>query len=247
MINLSLASYPNTKVLDAMALSSNAKDPVLGKIENEHVQICPQNCLSKFDDESLRILYEQYPDVNFRLHANVKIMDKHVNNVDLAQFNKNKPYFLKLKELNDNMKAEAYTIHAGRRLCPLSLLFKKLQDLEDMLGIPIGVEGMYPTGKDTFLLQDYKEYQALLDSGMKYALDLSHLNIVRTHYGANDNLVTELLSSENCIEVHLSHNNGISDSHELMIDKNVWWLDLLKHKHENSVIFYEGNLLKHGN
>ena len=90
------------------------------------------------------------------------------------------------------------------------------QEIEDLFGIPVGVEGHYPTpnGKQHWLISTWQEYQQLLESGVNYALDLSHLNIlaVQTNH-VEWSLVHELLSSPHCLEIHLSDNHGYADQH----------------------------------
>jgi hypothetical protein len=247
VINLSLASFPNRDAISAMEMASaGCSDSVLGTLSLNHVQLCPQNCIQKLDDVMCDELKAQYPNTNFRLHANVKVLDKHRLDVDLCQFSINSDYFQQLAFISKKLKASGYSIHVGRRLGTLKRALNKLGQLEDLMETNIGVEGMYPTARNTYFLQDWKEYAYLLESGAKFALDLSHLNIVKTFTGIlEDTLVRELLSSEQCMEIHLSHNNGISDTHTpFKQGETVWWQDMLDNKNPNAVVFYEGNFLK---
>ncbi len=247
MINLSLASFPNRDAISAMEMASaGCSDSVLGELSLNHVQLCPQNCIQKLDDAMCDTLKTQYPTTQFRLHANVKVLDKHRLDVDLCQFSVDSAYFQQLAAISKKLNASGYSIHVGRRLGSLKRVLSKLVQLEDLMETKVGVEGMYPTAKNTYLLQDWKEYAYLLESGAKFALDLSHLNIVKTFTGTlEDTLVKEMLSSEQCMEIHLSHNNGISDTHTpFKQGETVWWQDMLNGKNPDAVVFYEGNFLK---
>jgi hypothetical protein len=89
---------------------------------------------------------------------------------------------------------------------------------------------MYPSNKDTFNICTSDDYRWLLHSGLMMAIDVSHLNIVRTREGGLDQeLIDELLISDRCLEVHISHNNGIADAHlPLPVEPPWWWSSLVK-------------------
>lgn len=80
----------------------------------------------------------------------------------------------------------------------------------------------------------------------RFALDLSHLNILAVQTGRYEHgLTREMLASENCIEVHFPHNNGRNDQHIPMDPESPpWWLEHVDAIGQNAVIFYEGNLLR---
>lgn len=83
------------------------------------------------------------------------------------------------------------------------------------------------TPKSSYIMSTADEYRKVMDSGVHYCIDLSHLNIVRHHEGGLDeSLVKDLLLSDYCIEVHISGNNGLSDSHNV-ISGNEWWTKIL--------------------
>jgi hypothetical protein len=116
---------------------------------------------------------------------------------------------------------------------------RRLQD-EVFRDIRVAVEGLYPHTKRPQLVGTWSEYEALLRSGMFYAVDLSHLHIVRAHEGAHDDLVRALLSSPQCVEVHTSANDGCRDLHALLTEEP-WWFPFLSAVGANAVVFTESN------
>lgn len=87
----------------------------------------------------------------------------------------------------------------------------------------------------------WDEYRLLFDSGVPYALDLSHLNILAHQSGQKEaTLVQEMLACERCTEVHVSDNDGSGDWHQVCESKP-WWYSLLSYIHHDAVIFTEGN------
>jgi len=246
-VHFSLASLPAKSPEDAMnmAVGTQASDPLFGILSLDHVQVCPQNCRSIFDESAAKALKDAYPDTRFRLHANVRVEGRHKPDADLCAFLHYQDYFRQLASVSRVLEAPAYTVHAGvRRRSRWDDLMEHLEALEDWFGIPVGIEGHYPTPRNSYWIQDWAEYRKVLESGRPYALDLSHLNIVAVQSGVYDHVLTrEMLASEQCIEVHVSHNNGQNDQHIPMDPNNPpWWMDDLEAAGEQAVIFYEGNL-----
>ena len=105
------------------------------------------------------------------------------------------------------------------------------------------VEGMYPDDRKDWLIKNWEEYEWLLNSKLLYAIDLSHLNIVKKRLNTVDvGLVYELLSHPNCREIHLSHNHGNHDSHLQLKSKfyeDSWWkevwLDAMEQRERNGI------------
>lgn len=244
-INISLAAYPARTFADALHLASTThpSDPFLGALAIAETQLCPQN-LGQLTVEGVQALREQFPDVRLRLHATVKVLPKRVFS-DLSSFNPRDAYWQTLAKVSQAANAPAYTAHAGRRSeSSLKRVFDATRRAEDLFGCPVGVEGHYPTPKgkpDFFLLSSWEEYAAMLEEpGLRYAIDLSHLHIVATYFGRYEKaLVQELLASENCIEVHVSGNDGSADQH-MAIHGTPWWAECLAHIHPKAVIFSEG-------
>lgn len=249
-INLALASFPNRSPHDALSLFEAEKpsDPVLGEIKFSKVQLCPQNCIQRIDENYLDKLLERYPNIEFRFHANVRIFEKHRLDVELSSVGPiTKAYFKRLATLAKHINAKAYTLHSGKRVGRWCELIDKTKWLEDLMQIPVGIEGQYPLPlrPNKFWIDSWSEYSQLLESKVNYALDLSHLNIVYAQSGILErSLVADMLASEYCIEVHVSDNDGLSDKHRsLDNDTPPWWLTMLGMVNPDADIFYEGNLL----
>lgn len=116
-----------------------------------------------------------------------------------------------------------------------------------MFEVPVATEGLYPTLRDDYLVSTWQEYRWLLDNHIPYALDLSHLAIVAKKSRQMDEaLVLDLMTSELCLEIHVSDNDGRSDSHQVLQDKPWWWKSLENARtiNDSPVMFSEGNQLK---
>lgn len=106
----------------------------------------------------------------------------------------------------------------------------------------VAIEGLYPVKGNTLLISTWTEYQWLLESGLEYAIDLSHLNIVAKRSRKTERSLTEeLISSPMCVEVHVSANDGYEDLHLPITDYDTWWLPLLGKIHPDAVLFCESN------
>ena len=69
--------------------------------------------------------------------------------------------------------------------------------LAEWFDAPVAVEGHYPErNAHPWLISTWEEYAGLRDSGVPYALDLSHLHILATRTGCHETtLVAEMLAS----------------------------------------------------
>jgi len=242
-VHISLGAFRACSVEEAIQRARTADEPVYPRISVSHAQICPQNPgrLTVDDAESLRI---RNPDVQFRLHANVQA-EGWSSQADASTFGKHEAYFRRLQALSEALDAPAYTWHAGmRRYGDLAQVLHATMRMEDLWGIDVGVEGLYPTPDDRYILSTWEEYRTLLDSGVKYALDMSHLNILafKTHE-RNEGLIREMLDSPACIEVHLSGNAGDADTHGQLAIKP-WWWDLLDAVNPQATFFTEGGQIR---
>ncbi len=238
---LSLGCLPRADHLTILETVYNTEftEPLLGTILKDKLQICPQN-RGKLTADLLQTIRSKYPTTEFRLHANVQLLST-AQIVDLASYESRPDYFDALVEIHKHLKAPLYTAHAGKReYCSLSKVFENTLDLEQRLGIPVGIEGHYPAPYNMFLMSDWKEYSALLTSSVNYAIDLSHLNIVARRYGKRIELVSELINNPRCIEVHISHNDGLSDKH-LQLEVEPWWWPCLKYLNPKADVFTEGS------
>lgn len=245
-VQISLAAWPGLRHLDAAGLaiqSSRAgglSEPAFGSIACAQVQVVPQS-FGQLTESVAAQLRDRYPEVRFRLHANVRVLPQH-RLADLSCFDAHAEWFGEAARLSRLLDAPAYTAHAGRRTeATLATVFDNTRRCADLFGVRCGVEGHYPTAGDEFLLADWREYRALLDAQIDYALDLSHLNIVAHRTGRRDDaLVADLLASEHLLELHISSNDGRGDQHRIC-DRAEWWTPLLAYANPAAVVFTEGN------
>jgi len=227
--------------------SEQLSDPIFGVLSQDHVQICPQNCIKKFDEAHAEGLMSLFPDTHFRLHANVKVLDEHHPLADLSSYKLYARYFSRLAELSKFIGAPAYTLHAGQRKhCSWTDILRFREKIEILMGVPVGIEGLYPTPTNKYWLDSWEGYAQLFKEDIPYALDLSHLHIIATQSGRIEmDLVSNMLASPNCIEVHVSHNDGLRDLHlKMPSEDDIWWLPLIASVREEAPIFYEGHLHK---
>lgn len=249
IVNAATACYPGLRHEAAVSkLVNGTVEPALGVLAVQHIQLCPQN-FGAIDDVLINKVKAIAPDTQFRLHANVRVPVNGQPHWDASNFSKTtKAYFQELAEVSKKLKAPAYSLHAGsRKNTTLASLCDTQKALQDMFEIPVAIEGMYPTARDDYLVSTWQEYRWLIDNNIPYALDLSHLAIVakRTRY-IDEALVFDLMTSDLCLEIHVSDNDGRSDSH-LVLDSQPWWWKSLKEAravNDSPVLFSEGNQLK---
>jgi hypothetical protein len=235
----SLGAWRGIPVNAALAESRSASEPLHGKLSIGHAQVCPQNP-GRLDPDRAQDLRLHNPDVQFRLHANAQVAGWS-SQADASAFDQHEDYFRNLERVSQAFGAPVYTWHAGmRRHATLEQVLQRTRDLEQSWGIDVGIEGLYPTPDDRHLLSNWEEYRALLESGVKYALDMSHVNILVTRSGERDDgLLQDLLASPACIEVHLSGNAGDADTHGQLATEP-WWMFLLGFANLEAVFFTEG-------
>ena len=237
IINATTATWGHLPYEDAMVRLQNTIDPFLGKISIDKVQLCPQN--PKFNDiDSLLHLKSLYPNTAFRLHADVKLKGR-VSKADLCwythAYNSN---WTCIAEACRALEATCYSLHAGERNGTFDELIEKYHQMQSIFDCPIAIEGHYPSGNNRYHLSTWDVQEKLLLSGVNFVVDLSHFNIIAKRYGWCDDLVHAMVSHKNCLEVHVSSNTGITDSHEPLLEEPYWWKYI---KNVSSDIFYEGN------
>ena len=243
---ISLAAWPGLRHVSAVnkayeaSASGSLVEPLLGEIYTEHIQLVPQN-MGWLDTSLVEYLKDAFPKTQFRLHANVSVMPKSVF-ADLSGLHLYPEWFKTAASISKQLNAPAYSAHSGsREQCSMSEMLDNARNLADLFGCPVAVEGQYPVRGDTFLVSTWSEYRELFESGVPYALDLSHLNILANRSGVYEvSLVQEMLSCERCIEVHVSDNDGTGDQHQVC-NELTWWYSLLPYTHADAVIFSEGN------
>lgn len=226
-------------------IAQGLEDPLFGVISAERVQLCPQH-RGYIGEELVERLQAAHPDTEFRLHAAPKLEGVRKRHVYASNLPANDDWVHRLVTLTDMMKPRGYSIHAGlRRESSLFEMIDNVRRLEDRMETRVSVEGLYPARDNMWLMSSWKEYEAVATSGIGFALDMSHLNIVARRHGRQDNLVRDLLAACNCVEVHVSHNDGRADSHHQMDPSDKpWWFDLLGHANDEADFFYEGILVR---
>ena len=240
-VNISLAAYPGLAFHEAMdrALRDAPEEPVLGKLQVQDTQLCPQN-RGILTPEYADLLLNLYPGTRFRLHANVRVQPSR-KILDWSSYGQDLDYWNALANMSRLLHAKAYTAHAGRRSeASLDDILEFAKRAEDLFDCPVGIEGHYPTPNDVFLISHWEEYQKLFESGVNYVVDLSHLHIVAEQSGRREStLVQEMLACERCIEVHVSGNDGTKDQHRTL-SSEPWWWPLMEYIHPAATLFSEG-------
>lgn len=240
------ACFPGLPFFGALEkFAQGVVEPHLGSVSFEHCQLCPQS-FGVLSDSRIDEIKSKFPGTQFRLHANVHLPEFGRVLLDASTYRINtRPYYEALARASQRLGANAYTLHAGRRAnCSLEEMGNNVREIRDLFGMRVGVEGLYPSRDGEWLLADWSDYQWLLNSGLDFALDLSHLNIVAKRARTREpSLVGELLASEHCIEIHCSSNNGVRDSHAVTTPDD-WWLSMLNGSipvNSGAVVFTEGN------
>lgn len=235
------ATLPGLPIEEAISrIHDGIAEPLLGALGTDHVQLCPQStgALTHALCESLR---ESYPDTQFRLHANARVLDR-IHRFDAATLDdQHLRLYSAVADRSLRLGATAYTLHAGyRRDATLGAMIDNVQRLQDMMGIIVGVEGLYPRNDNPQLMDSWRDYEVVMRAGIPMAIDLSHLNIVAAAEGHQPGLVRELVSRPETIEIHVSANTGKRDTHDTL-KKEPWWWNLLPMANPGAVIFSEGN------
>lgn len=249
-VNGTLGQFPGFPHLRAMESLMDGVREDFGEVSTAHVQVCPQN-QGVVTDATVGALKALSPNTQYRLHANVSLNVKGDKIQDLSTARHNTAYYQEAGRVTTAFGSDVYSLHAGRRANYEGGKIEGLhylRDLEDIMGCTVAVEGHYPTPNDMWMLSSWDEYRWLLESGLSYALDVSHLNIVAIKGGGADmGLTRELLESPNMVELHLSHNNGQSDAHVPMRGCDTpWWVQLLGSANPDAVVFTEGNEVNRG-
>jgi hypothetical protein len=212
-------------------------------LSKKAVQLCPQT-RDVLDEEMADTLRNNYPDVAFRVHANCKMTS------DLRQFDASTPwdlpwvntYINQLKRVSMMLGAQVFSWHAsGHSPSTLVKAIEHTKRLEDKLEMPVAIEGLYPGAHIGAVLTTQEEYETLAESGVCMAIDLSHLKICYTQGTFKDlSQIHYLVGSSNCIEVHLSHNDGLHDSHAAYpVGEAPFGWGYLPYCGKNAVIFSE--------
>ncbi|MFA0809294.1 hypothetical protein [Microbulbifer epialgicus] len=244
-LHAATAMFPGDSYDSALSkLASNKVIDAGQSVSIAHVQLCPQNH-GKLSIEGLNLLKTRFNDSQFRLHATCRLSVNGYRRYDASTpFEASRSYFQEMSELSKFVNAPAYSLHSGRRSeSTLESMISNVFYIQDLFDCPVAVEGLYPAKGNRLLVSTWEEYKKLMLSGVFYALDMSHLNIVATKERYWDlELLVELLSHPHCIEVHISGNNGYADKHEpIFVETLPAWWQFMDHVGPNAVIFTESN------
>lgn len=242
-IFFSLASFGGRNFFEAIAQATQGDQfaRIIGKLSTQKIQLCPQS-RGVLDASAAACLKSTYPEIEFRLHANIKIQASRAI-FDAVDFDHKSlaAHWMQIKEISNLLSAPCYTLHAGlRKNGQLEEMFSRVNRLQDYLGIPVAVEGHYPTKNRDYLLDSWSEHKKLLASDVNFVIDLSHFNIIAAkEKEIHKEMLLELLGSPRCIEVHLSGNDNHRDKHE-QLNGREWWIPMLEYVNPESTIFFEG-------
>jgi len=248
-IYASTAMAPGMRHIDALLYIEGRFDAGI-PVSLDKVQLCPQNT-GALGLSAVERLRGAYPETEFRLHATCRLERSGYQKMEASTpYGVSREYFTEMGELSRELRAPAYTLHAGKREeSSLAEMRENILRLQELFGhgCLVGVEHMYPSPKKrTWLLDCWDEMEWLYESGINYALDLSHLNIIaRRERFFNWELVLEMIQSERCLEIHISDNDGRKDAHQPINKERLpaWWR-LIENQNIAATIFTESNLLK---
>lgn len=221
-------------------MAGGVTEPLFGALSTAHVQLVPQSFGIVTEDLADR-LRAASPGTQFRLHANVRVLPQH-RLADLSGFDTHGDWFRQAARISQRLAAPAYTAHPGLRTeASMARMIDNASRCADLFGCPVGIEGQYPTKGAPCLVSTWQEYRQVFESGVPYAIDLSHVHILVARTGMRDDaLLRDMLACERCIEAHVSDNDGRGDWHQVC-ERPPWWLPLLAHLHPKAVVFSEGN------
>jgi len=204
------------------------------------LEAVPQN-LGVLTEAVADSLLAAFPRVRFRLHANVRVLPTH-RVADLSGYRSHAEWFRQAARISQRLGAPAYTAHSGSRSeSALGEMLDNASRCADLFECPVGVEGQYPATGNPWCVSSWAEYRQLFESGVPYAIDLSHIRILAARSGVRDNsLLQEMLACERCIEVHVSDNDGQGDWHQVC-EQPTWWFPLLHRINPKAVVFSEGD------
>jgi hypothetical protein len=170
-----------------------------------------------------------YPNIPLILHDSCLYQR---NSRQLLKLSKPETWSVYADFIQQNQHVAAVSIHAPRRWeCNLSELERSLLALQQVLQVPVAIEVM-PT-------LDY--WCSSLDSLVDFPLllDVSHILIWQQgNDRATEATCRELLKSHKIIEIHLSHNQGIADTHDL-IPVDIWFNPYISDWRTQYLVTYE--------
>jgi endonuclease IV len=184
-------------------------------------------------------------------HHNIPIDNKY-NFINLCE-KFDERLFAKIFQWCQKSGARHFSVHGGlynedlltrsQAMDKFAINYNKAVSLGKTFGIRMGIETAYPTlNGSKYVLDsenDIKTFVAMFpDTGL--VLDFAHVKIQKNFKTAEESLIDFMLASENLIEVHISENNGVSDSHTQILRASKFW-DKVKSRSELPIVI-EGKL-----
>lgn len=251
-VHATTACLPGMTTLAAVErLMAGLREPAFdAPLCTEHVQICPQS-IDVLSDALIDELRQRYPKVNFRLHGPARVVANRPM-CDLRWSPQNRDYYEALARASRRLGASGYTFHAYFKPQETrQTVAQAVRELTDLFEHPVGVEAMYPGDRSgPREISTWDDYRWLLDSGLWFAIDVSHANILARASGVRgereEQLIADMIASERCLEVHVAGNDGRRDAHDVLVDRPWWWAcleDGLRCRRQ-ALIFSEGNQLR---
>jgi len=236
---------PSLRIIEAVEkiAGEGLNEPFLGRVGAGHVQLCPQS-MGLIDEALCDDLLRRFPATRFRLHANARVLPRHLAFDASTPWKESVSYFGVLADRSRRLGATGYSVHAGYRTqASIATMIDNVRRIQDTFGpeCTVAVEGLYPHPKRPHLVASWSEYEAVLAAGVPLAIDLSHVALVAAADGRNDQLTAVLVGSPTTIELHLSGNDGRTDRHD-PLRCEPWWFSLLACAGANAVIFCESNM-----
>lgn len=253
-IHASTACFPGMTYEQALKrITLNQTIEAWGVASAKHVQLCPQttSVLSATEAQNLKATFSQS---KLRLHANVRranAVELFDASRDIASSGVWLDYLKDIKKINDALGKPDYSIHAGRETVKFEKMISNLLKIQDFLGCKVALEGLYPSQRVKWAMKSFEDYEKLLSQDIHWAIDLSHVQIIQSvdpRHSLQEwsGLLKSLLEDKRCIEVHVSNNNCLDDTHEVITNPAPWWWQVFNDCkiHQTCCVFTEGSQVK---
>ncbi len=132
----------------------------------------------------------------------------------------------KIIEVSRAIGANIISVRPGfARHLSLDDVIDRARMISGYAGIPVLIEGMYPARGSEIHVGAWSEYQALLESGVGYSLNMAHIDILTARDGLESTLLDRLVAGAALIRV--SGADGTYPS-RMMLAEAPWWMPFLK-------------------
>jgi hypothetical protein len=203
------------------------------------------------DDSNGALQREIDNGVNLLWHHNIPI-DNRYNFINLCE-KFDERLFRQIFQWCNRSRAKHFSVHGGlynpdlishsKAMDKFANNYGKVVSLAKAFGIKMGIETAYPTlNGSKYVLdseEDIKTFVSMFpETGL--VLDFAHVKIQKNFKTAEESLIDFMLASENLIELHISENDGRSDSHTRILRESKFW-DRVKSRAELPIVI-EGKL-----